>query len=75
MGGLNIPIGGLGARTGVKLGPSLSGPAATIAQVAYGQGSAPSTTDNEGIEAYHLAIAVPVVALAWLAFLRWSLPG
>lgn len=73
MSGLNIPLGGLGRGGGVKLGSSLSGGAATIAQVAYGSEKAP-TSDNEGVEAWHLAVAVPVAALAWLAFLRWSLP-
>ena len=75
MGGLNLGIGGLGNGGRTKLGPSLSGPLATITQTAYGQENSPTSSDNEGVEAWHLAVAVPVAALAWLAFLRWSLPG
>jgi len=28
-----------------------------------------------GIQYWHLGVAVPVAATAWLIFLRWTLPG
>ena len=70
MSGLKLGLGG-----GIKLGSSLgSSPPATIAQTAYGAENSPNSAINGGVQAWHLATAVPVAALAWLAFLRWSLP-
>lgn len=70
MSGLNLGLGG-----GIKLGSSLGGQKhATIAQTAYGQEQAPNSAMPSGVEPWHLGVAVPVAALAWLAFLRWSLP-
>jgi hypothetical protein len=73
MPGLNLGLGG-----GVKLGSSLggkgsSGPA-TIAQTAYGAENSPNSQSQNGVEPWHLMTAVPIAALAWLVFLRWSLP-
>jgi hypothetical protein len=68
-GGVQIGNGG-----SLRVGPSLGGPAATIAQNAYGQESSPSDAYTSGIQSWHLAVAVPIVAVGWLAFLRWSLP-
>jgi hypothetical protein len=71
MSGLRLGLGG-----GVKLGSSLGNqPPATISQTAYGQENAPTASGSATIEPWHLAVAVPVAALAWLAFLRWSLPN
>lgn len=69
MSGLNLKFGG-----GLKLGSSLNSPSATVAQTAYGQESAPNSSDYSSVQPWHLAVAVPVAAVAWLAFLRWSLP-
>ena len=69
MAGLNLNLGG-----GLKLGNSLGAPAATVAQSAYGAGSSPNSASSSGVQSWHLATAVPVVAVTWLAFLRWSLP-
>jgi len=69
MAGLNLNLGG-----GLKLGSSLSQPAATVAQTAYGAQQSPNTANTNGMQAWHYATAVPVVAVIWLAFLRWSLP-
>jgi len=70
MSGLRLSLGG-----GVKLGPSLgSAPPATIAQTAYGQEVSPNASAMSGVQPWHLGVAVPIAAVAWLAFLRWSLP-
>ena len=69
MAGLNLNLGG-----GLKLGSSLGAPSATIAQTPYGAGSSPNSANSSGMQSWHLAVAVPVVAVTWLAFLRWSLP-
>ncbi len=70
MGGLNLGLGG-----GIRLGPSLGNqPPATIAQTAYGAEQSPNSAMSQGVQAWHLAVAVPVLAVGWLAFLRWSLP-
>jgi hypothetical protein len=70
MAGLKLGLGG-----GLKLGSSLgSSPPATISQTAYGQENSPNANSSSGVEPWHLGVAVPVAALAWLAFLRWSLP-
>ena len=69
MAGLKLGVGG-----GLSLGSSLSQPAATIAQTAYGAGSSPTDAYSGGLQSWHLAVAVPVLAVGWLAFLRWSLP-
>lgn len=71
-GGLAIKIGGgqaIGSTT--RLGQSGG---ATIAQTAYGAGSAP-VQKGRGVEHYQVFIGVQVAAVAWLAFLRWSLPS
>jgi hypothetical protein len=69
MGGLNLLGGGL------KLGGSLGNqPPATIAQTAYGAETSPNAMTANGFQPWHLGVAVPVAAVAWLAFLRWSLP-
>jgi hypothetical protein len=57
-----------------RVGPSLSGPQATIAQTAYGAEASPTDAYLSGLQTWHLAVAVPVLAVGWLAFLRWSLP-
>jgi len=68
--GLKLGLGG-----GVKLGSSLgSSPPATIAQTSYGAMNSPNASGSSGVQAWHLATAVPVAAVCWLAFLRWSLP-
>ena len=68
MPGLNIGVGG-----GLRVGPSLSSPAATVASTAYGAGSA--TESPSGVQPWHLGVTVGVAGLAWLVFLRFSLPG
>lgn len=70
MPGLTIPIGG-GSSLGGGSRLGQAGPA-TIAQVAYGGGSSPQ--ESNGVEAWHVFTGVQVAALAWLAFLRYSLP-
>ncbi|MDE1881998.1 MAG: hypothetical protein KGI89_15800 [Euryarchaeota archaeon] len=57
----------------MRIGSTLSAPPATVVQTAYGAGSSP-TDAYKGVKSWHLAVAVPVLALGWLAFLRWSLP-
>ena len=74
---MNLGLGGgvrIGSAGQLRLGSSLNQPPATIAQTAYG--AEQSTTDqfSGGLQTWHLAVAVPVVAVGWLAFLRWSLP-
>jgi hypothetical protein len=69
MSGLKLGLGG-----GVKIGSSLGGPPATIAQTAYGAENSPNAASMSGVQPWHLATAVPVAAVCWLAFLRWSLP-
>lgn len=70
MSGLKLGLGG-----GLKLGTSLgNSPPATIAQTAYGAQQSPNAASQSGVQSWHLATAVPVAALAWLVFLRWSLP-
>ena len=72
MPGLAIRIGGgqaIGSST--RLGQQGG---ATVAQTAYGAGSAPDQGSG-GVEHWHLFIGAQVAALAWLAFLRWSLPS
>ena len=70
MSGLNLNLGG-----GIKLGSSLGGNThATVAQTAYGAQNSPSANGSPTVEPWHLGVAVPVAAIAWLAFLRWSLP-
>jgi hypothetical protein len=69
MSGLNLNLGG-----GLNLGSSLKSPPATIAQTAYGAQQSPSDKYSGGLQSWHLAVAVPVLAMGWLAFLRWSLP-
>ena len=68
-GGLRLGVGG-----GLNLGSSLKQPPATVAQTAYGAEVSPSDAYNSGLQSWHLAVAVPVLAVGWLAFLRWSLP-
>ena len=74
---MNLGLGG-GVRIGnggnLRLGSSLKQPPATIAQTAYGAQNSPTDAYNSGVQSWHLAVAVPVLAVGWLAFLRWSLP-
>jgi hypothetical protein len=69
MSGMNLGFGG-----GVKIGSSLGGPSATIAQTAYGAEQSPNSAVNGGMQSWHLMVGVPVIAVAFLGFLRWSLP-
>jgi hypothetical protein len=69
MGGLRVGLGG-----GLELGPSLKQPQATIAQTAYGAQNSPTDQYSGGLQSWHLMVSVPVLAVGWLAFLRWSLP-
>lgn len=69
MPGLNLGLGG-----GLKLGSSLKQPPATIAQTAYGAENSPTDQYSGGMQSWHLMVSVPVLAVGWLAFLRWSLP-
>jgi hypothetical protein len=46
---------------------------ATLAATVYG-GSSPQAGSG-GVQLWHLGAAAPLVAAAWLVFLRWSLPG
>lgn len=74
MAGLRIPAGGgvfLGGAPSSALGGSSP---ATIVQTNYGAGSAPNEA-NSGVEGWHVFIGVNAAALAWLVFLRWSLPS
>lgn len=73
MPGLSIPIGG--GRT-LGGGPPLTGgvPPATIAQTAYGAGSAQGSGPG-GIQHHHTVSIVWGTSLALLVFIRWSLPG
>ena len=72
---MNLGLGG-GVRIGnsgnLRLGSSLKQPPATIAQTAYGAGSTPV---KGGIEHWHAFIGIQAAAIAWLLFLRWSLPS
>ena len=73
---LNLGVGG-GVKLGsspYRVGPSLAGPQATIAQTAYGAEQSPNDAALNGLQTWHLAVAVPILAVGWLAFLRWSLP-
>lgn len=69
MPGLRLGLGG-----GLQLGSSLKQPPATVAQTAYGAQQSPTDALSGGLQSWHLAVAVPVLAVGWLAFLRWSLP-
>jgi hypothetical protein len=72
-GGLNLGIGGgIGSR--VRVAGGTAAQPATLVQTAYGQGAAASPPSS-GIEPWHLGVAVPIAAVLWLGFLRWSLPG
>lgn len=70
MPGLSIGIGG-GHRIGGGSALGQTG-GATIAQTVYG---AQSTAPSKGVEHWHTFMGVQVAALAWLVFLRWSLPS
>lgn len=72
MAGLAIKIGGgnaIGATS--RLGQTGG---ATVAQTAYGAGSAP-VQKGGGVEHWQIFVGVQTAALAWLVFLRWSLPS
>ena len=69
MGGLNLGVGG-----NMRLGSSLNQPAATITQTAYGAEQSPTDKYSGGLQSWHFMVSVPVLAVGWLAFLRWSLP-
>ena len=72
MPGLSIGVGG-GQRIGGGAGSGLGQTGgATIAQTAYGAGS---TSVKGGVEHWHVFLGVQVAAVAWLMFLRWSLPS
>jgi hypothetical protein len=75
MPGLAIPIGG-GASLGnaSRQGLGQTG-GATIAQTAYGLGSTVDSGTRGAVEHWQAFISVQVAALAWLVFLRWSLPS
>ena len=72
MSGLDLGFGG-----GIKFGGAGStvaqAPPAQMGQVAYGPGSA--VTSPTGAQGWHFAVGVGVAGVAWLAFLRWTLPG
>lgn len=71
MPGLNIRVGGGNSiGSGSRMGQS--GPA-TVAQVAYGGGAAPSTGRRFGYE--HAHIGLTTAALAMAVFVRHSLPS
>jgi Na+/H+ antiporter NhaD/arsenite permease-like protein len=72
MSGLNLGVGG-GIRFGGAGTTIASAPPATVSQVVYGGGS--GVQSPSGIQYWHLGVAVPVAATAWLIFLRWTLPG
>lgn len=74
MAGLNSVLqlgrpGGTAINGGTALGQTGG---ATIAQTAYG---AQGTSQASGVQFVHGFFAVQVAALAWLVFLRYSLPG
>lgn len=69
--GLRIDIGG-GSSLGARSALGKTG-AATIAQTAYGQQVAPDSRGGD-IETWHVFLGVHAAAIAWLVFLRWSLP-
>lgn len=71
MAGLSIGIGG-GQRIGGGSALGQTG-GATIAQTAYGAGTSP--VQGGGIEHWHVFIGAQAAAIAWLLFLRWSLPS
>ena len=74
---MNLGLGGgvrIGSAGDLRLGSSLKQPPATIAQTAYGAEASPTDAYGGGLQPWHFGVAVPVVAVAWLAFLRWSLP-
>ncbi len=70
MAGLNLGVGG-GLRLGGAAPAALP---ATVGQTAYGASSSTDTSGSGKVEPWHLGVAVPVLALGWLIFLRWSLP-
>ena len=74
---MNLGLGGgvrIGSGGNLRLGSSLKQPPATIAQTAYGAENSPTDAYSGGLQGWHYAVAVPVLAVGWLAFLRWSLP-
>lgn len=72
MAGLRINVGGGNAvGSSSRLGQTGG---ATIAQTAYGAGSAP-VDKGRGVEHWQVFIGVQVAAVVWLGFLRWSLPS
>jgi hypothetical protein len=72
MAGLRIAVGGGNAVGSTsRLGQSGT---SSIAQTAYGAGSSPDQAKG-GLEHWHMFIGAQVAALAWLVFLRWSLPS
>lgn len=72
MAGLNVNVGG--GRSIGSTGRLSQGAPATIAQTAYGAGSAVNT-DSNSVQHWHVFMGAQVAAVAWLAFLRWSLPS
>lgn len=73
MAGLSIPTwtGSGGYRPGGENNLGQTG-GATIAQTAYGMGSAPV---KGGVELWHGFMGIQIAAMVWLVFLRWSLPS
>lgn len=74
---MNLGLGGgvrIGSAGGLRLGSSLKQPSATIAQTAYGAENSPTDQYSGGLQPWHLAVSIPILAVAWLAALRWSLP-
>lgn len=65
MAGLNFGVGG-----GAHVLTSAPTPP-TVEAANY----ASSPTAGQGVQPWHLGVAVPVAAVIWLAFLRYSLPN
>ena len=68
-GGVQIGNGGQ-----LRVGRRSQRPPATIAQTAYGVEYSPTDSIPGGLQPWHLTVSVPLLAVGWLAFLRWSLP-
>jgi hypothetical protein len=63
--------GGFG---GYSIGPSgRTAATATVVQTPYGA-EATLPSGGGGLRLHHAAVIVPVIGLAWLVFLRYSLP-
>lgn len=67
-GGLSLSPGGFNFR-----GPQTVAQPATLASTPYGANSAPESPG--GLQFGHYAAGVPLASLAFLTWVRWSLPG